>query len=219
MFAARCHKYLRELYPSHEMNNRPQHQKKQQTSVTRRSFLGSGVSALGAITIRSAAGQQAKPTSFLDLLRAPDAVVAYGSFAKTLPVAGTLLQRTGEQWHGGQILIETLVQQESLLLTLAAPTTPIAVVHVRWRAQVTPDLRALGDAWERSYGDLGWRDLIPERVMPWYVATHDGAACHGYGVKTDAAALCFWQLDPEGMSLWLNVTNGGDGGHALRCRG
>jgi alpha-galactosidase len=211
MFAARCHKYLRELYPSHEMNNRPQHQKKQQTSVTRRFFLGSGVSALGAMTIRSAAGQQAKPTSFLDLLRAPDEVVAYGAFAKTLPVAGTLLQRTGERWHGGQILIETLVQQESLLLTLAAPTTPIAVVHVRWRAQVTPDLRALGDAWERSYGDLGWRDLIPERVMPWYVATHDGAACHGYGVKTDAAALCFWQLDPEGMSLWLNVTNGGDG--------
>jgi alpha-galactosidase len=47
--------------------------------------------------------------------------------------------------------------------------------------------------------------------MPWYFATHDGAACHGYGVKTGAAALCFWQLDPEGVSLWLNVTNGGDG--------
>ena len=77
----------------------------------------------------------------------------------------------------------------------------------KWR----PDLRALGDAWERSYGDLGWRNLIPERVMPWYFATHDGVTCHGYGVKTDAAALCFWQLDPEGVSLWLNVTNGGDG--------
>ena len=47
--------------------------------------------------------------------------------------------------------------------------------------------------------------------MPWYFATHDGTACHGYGVKTDAAALSFWQLDPEGVSLWLNVTNGGNG--------
>ena len=103
------------------------------------------------------------------------------------------------------------MEQDALVLTLAAPSTPIAAVHVRWQSQVTPGLRALGDAWERSYGELGWRDLIPERVMPWYFATHDGAACHGYGVKTDAAALCFWQLDPEGVSLWLNVTNGGDG--------
>ena len=39
--------------------------------------------------------------------------------------------------------------------------------------------------------------------MPRYFATHDGEACHGYGVKTDAAALCFWRLDPEGVSLWL----------------
>jgi len=108
-------------------------------------------------------------------------------------------------------VVESTVQQDALVLTLAAPSTKIAAVHVRWQAQVTPGLRALGDAWERSYGELGWRDLIPERVMPWYLATHDGLMCHGYGVKTDAAALCFWQLDPEGVSLWLNVTNGGDG--------
>jgi hypothetical protein len=74
-----------------------------------------------------------------------------------------------------------------------------------------PDLLVLGDAWERSYGELGWRNLIPERVMPWYFATFDQRACHAYGVKTDARALCFWQLDSEGVTLWLNVTNGGDG--------
>ncbi len=28
---------------------------------------------------------------------------------------------------------------------------------------------------------------------------------------TGAAALCFWQLDPQGVSLWLDVTNGGSG--------
>ena len=32
-----------------------------------------------------------------------------------------------------------------------------------------------------------------------------------YGVKTGARALCFWQLDPEGVSLWLDVSNGGNG--------
>ncbi len=203
-----------------------EHKKNQESTVervtpadllTRRSFLRTGAAAVGGITAVSAAGderasgQSSKPSSFLDLLRAPDSITAYGNFAQTLPAGRIPLQRTGEQWRGGQVVVESAAGQDALVLTLAAPSTPVAAVHVRWRAQVGPALRALGDAWERSYGDLGWRDLIPERVMPWYFATHDGATCHGYGVRTDAAALCFWQLDPEGVSLWLNVANGGDG--------
>ncbi len=180
--------------------------------VTRRSFLLSGAAVAGGMTVIPAAGQRSpKPSSFIELQRAPDGVTAYSSFLRTMPAGRIPLQPTGARWSGGQIVVETAVEENALVLTLAAPSTPVAVVHVRWRSQVTPGLRALGDAWERSYGELGWRDLIPERVMPWYFATHDGEACHGYGVKTDAAALCFWQLDPEGVSLWLNVANGGNG--------
>ena len=47
--------------------------------------------------------------------------------------------------------------------------------------------------------------------MPWYFLTWDGALCHGYGVKTSAGALCFWQVDGEGVSLWLDLSNGGEG--------
>jgi len=74
-----------------------------------------------------------------------------------------------------------------------------------------PGCRVLGDHWERSYGDLAWRGIVPERVMPWYFLTWDGALCHGYGVKTSAGALCFWQVDGEGVSLWLDLSNGGEG--------
>jgi len=182
-------------------------------SVTRRSFLCSGAAVLGGTTLtRDSIGPQApRPSSFIEIVRVPDQVTVYERFAKTLPAGEIVLKATGELWRGREVEVASTVQQEALVLMLAAPSTPIAAVHIRWQAPVQPPLRALGDAWERSYGDLGWRDLIPERVMPWYFATHDGAVCHGYGVKTDAAALCFWQLDPEGVSLWLNVTNGGDG--------
>jgi alpha-galactosidase len=185
-------------------------------SLTRRSLLGAGLRAgaasLGTMVVRSAAGQSSlRASSFIELLRAPDSVTAYGSFSRTLPAARIALQPSGGQWRGGEVAVEFAVAHDALVLTLAAQTTPIAVVHVRWRSSVPPALRALGDAWERSYGELGWRGLIPERVMPWYFATYDGTVCHGYGVKTGAAALCFWQLDPEGVSLWLNVANGGDG--------
>jgi alpha-galactosidase len=182
------------------------------TQVTRRSFLCQGAAAAGGLTVVTEKSlSQTRVSSFVDLLRVPDEVTTYASFVGTLPAERSPLKATGAQWHGGQVVVESTVQQDALVLTLAAPSTKIAAVHVRWQAQVTPGLRALGDAWERSYGELGWRNLIPERVMPWYFATHDGVVCHGYGVKTDAAALCFWQLDPEGVSLWLNVTNGGSG--------
>jgi alpha-galactosidase len=34
---------------------------------------------------------------------------------------------------------------------------------------------------------------------------------HGYGVKTGAGACSFWQVDRDGVSLWLDVSNGGSG--------
>jgi alpha-galactosidase len=138
-------------------------------------------------------------------------VAAYGRFEKTLPAGMIPLRQRGEQWVDRQVVVESRLEKAALLLTLTAPSTPIAAVHVRWQANVTQDLQVLGDAWERSYGDLGWRNVIPERVMPWYFTTYDGVTCNGYGVRTDARALCFWQLDAQGVSLWLNVTNGGDG--------
>ena len=34
---------------------------------------------------------------------------------------------------------------------------------------------------------------------------------HGYGVKTGAASICCWQADAGGITLWLDVSNGGGG--------
>ena len=187
-------------------------------AVTRRSFLktaGSLAAAASAVApLASAQAPATRTSSFLNIPRIPDAIAAYTGFSKTVPVGSLTLERSGERWSSSGILLETRIesklQQDSLTLTLSAPSTPVVAMHVRWLVPVPSTLRALGDAWERSYGDLGWRNLIPERVMPWYFATHDGTLCHGYGVRTDARALCFWQIDPEGVSLWLNVTNGGD---------
>ena len=32
-----------------------------------------------------------------------------------------------------------------------------------------------------------------------------------YGVKTNPGAFCFWQVDPSGVTLWLDLRNGGNG--------
>ncbi len=196
-------------------------------AISRRSFVSAGVTALGGMSLGSGSklegqattrnnathhfGRPARQSSFLEVLRTPDHVSAYSSFVKALPVGPIPLERKGDSWVSTQVQVECKLKNDALGIDLTAPGTEVSAVHLRWQAQVTPTLLVLGDAWERSYGELGWRNLIPERVLPWYFATSNGYECHGYGVKTDARALCFWQVDPQGVSLWLNVCNGGNG--------
>jgi alpha-galactosidase len=119
------------------------------------------------------------------------------------------LTRSGERWQADGIELTARASAQSLKLSLQSPKSNPVRLHVRWAFRVSPDLRFLGDAWERSYGDLAFRGMEPERILPWYVLATDGHTTHAFGVKTGPAALCFWQVDPEGISLWCDLRNGG----------
>jgi alpha-galactosidase len=121
------------------------------------------------------------------------------------------LARSGSRWAERGVEVETTIEARRMPVRVSAPGAALTHVHLRWNLPVDADLRFLGDQWERSYGDLAWRAMTPERVMPWYFATYDGAVLHAYGVETGASAMCFWQADPQGVSLWLDVSNGGSG--------
>ncbi len=47
--------------------------------------------------------------------------------------------------------------------------------------------------------------------MPWYAMLHFEERTAGIGVKSGAASFAFWQVDSAGISLWLDVHNGGNG--------
>ncbi|WP_112238140.1 alpha-amylase family protein [Kribbella monticola] len=87
----------------------------------------------------------------------------------------------------------------------------ISRVALRWEQRLSPDVLVLGDAWERSYGDLQWRHLQPERLLPWYWLAHDRrtGATTGMGVDVHPGAFCSWTADPAGITLWLDLRNGG----------
>ncbi len=115
------------------------------------------------------------------------------------------------RWEDGDIAVVAAPQQDGARVRLASPATPIRRLHLRWRGDLGGNRLLLGDAWERGYGDLEWRGFVPDRVMPWYLATFDGRVTHLYGVRTGARSLCFWQADPEGLSLFADVRSGGVG--------
>ncbi|TCC08148.1 hypothetical protein [Kribbella soli] len=87
--------------------------------------------------------------------------------------------------------------------------TRISRVALRWSEKLPSDALILGDAWERSYGDLQWRHQQPERLLPWYFLAHSGAGTFGMGVDVQPNAFCGWTVDGDGFTLWLDLRNGG----------
>ena len=149
---------------------------------SRREFL-EGL-ALPALALSLPAPRAQTARGFVDLRRPPDSVMA-----QTATGDIPLTPGSGDTWTGANgIAVTTTVRGDAISVRLSAPSTPIKRIRLRWRGDLSSTRQILGDAWERGYGDLEWRGWIPDRVMPWYVATSDGAATHAYGVRTGANA-------------------------------
>jgi len=111
-------------------------------------------------------------------------------------------------------------------VVIDAPAAPVTFVAVRWDGPWPEEAaaRVLGDAWERGYGDLEWRGVVPERVLPWYALVHSPGTgeTRGLGVDTVAASFASWRVDARGATLVLDVRCGGAGrapGWAPAARG
>ncbi len=173
--------------------------------MNRRSFLGAAAVPLALAQTRSSASS----SPYLDILRPPDLVSLHGS------AGNRVLTRSGQRWQGAGVEVSAEPrrsgQKVEVPVVVSAPAAELEHVCLRWRGSMPEQLRYLGDHWERSYGDLEWRCGVAERPMPWYFGASIAGVTHGYGVKTGAAAVCFWQADPAGISLWLDLRNGGSG--------
>jgi alpha-galactosidase len=124
------------------------------------------------------------------------------------------LQETGK-WSKDRVVVELAGAQASdgapVHLWLESAAEPVLTVKIRWAKRAEGKLLVLGDHWERAYGDLEWRGIVPERVMPWYFLTNNGSVTNGYGVRTGPSAFCSWKLDQEGITFTADVRNGAVG--------
>ena len=141
---------------------------------------------------------------FENIQRTPDVVMVEEQQAFSIPGNESVFALN-------DVSVETVPGTEELSVYVTAETTPVKKVRLRWRFQSRLRGQVLGDAWERSYADLGWRHITPYQTLPWYALVNQGDASVGYGVKVRPAAICSWQIDPEGITLWLDVRCGGEG--------
>jgi alpha-galactosidase len=176
--------------------------------TSRRDFLVRGTALASGLSVLprwdALHSPVAGPNGFIDLRRAPDSLAFQGE-------AGVQsLTRGGEdRWTYADVAVEVNPGPARVGIRLIAPRTTIRRLRLRWHGAVPATARVVGDAWERGYGDLEWRGIVPDRVMPWYCATTIAGLTHGYGVGTGPNAFCSWQLDADGITLWADVRSGG----------
>src|ERR1039457_3076290 len=147
-------------------------------------LLGIGATVAGASALggQQSSGRSAAP-SLPDPLRAPNSVTAFGEGRQ----GAIRLTRSGDKWQGNDIEVATELRkatsgtQAAILVT--APNTRLTRIQLRWHGAFPAGWRFLGDHWERSYGDLEWRGLAGERLMPWYFLASSGGVTNGYRVR------------------------------------
>lgn len=102
-------------------------------------------------------------------------------------------------------------------------TGSVSFVRLTWTEVLSPETLVLNDAWERSYGDLEWKNLFEMRISPWYYLANVSNRTWGVGVETGPGAMCCWEVTTNGTTLVLDLRAGGQpvklGGRTLKaCR-
>jgi alpha-galactosidase len=178
-------------------------------SLSRRGLLGSLTAGVAGAGHAAQTRQPPEHSLLADLSREPDNV-----FLQTESTSENL-ERHRDEWNRGDVVVRIEGHESShgpqRTVRIRSPKTAPHRLRLRWLGPTASGLSYLGDAWERSYGDLGWRPLEPERILPWHFFAASGTQIAACGVKTNPSAFCFWQIDPDGVSLWLDLRNGGTG--------
>jgi len=103
------------------------------------------------------------------------------------------------------------VNGNALGVYVQSPVTALTGIRLKWNYEVNQHAKVLGDSWERTYGDVAWKNPDAAVKNPWYVLLHDERHTACFGVKTGCNAMCWWKLNPESIELTLDTRSGGNG--------
>ena len=84
-------------------------------------------------------------------------------------------------------------------------------VTLQWTFENEEGLYVLGDAWERSYGDLCFRKPDGGRALPWYFAATNKKETWCLGVRTQPNAFVCFTCGQDGVAAKIDCRNGGGG--------
>ena len=109
--------------------------------------------------------------------------------------------------------IEVSLKQngDALSVYVQSPGVQLNTVRLKWKHETAQSAGVLGDHWERSYGDLAWKNQDADTKNPWYVVLHDGKQSACFGVKTGCNSICWWTIKNDSIELTMDTQSGGVG--------
>ncbi len=110
--------------------------------------------------------------------------------------------------------IRTTENGDGLELYITADKDRPKFVKLCWDFTADEDTVYLGDAWERSYGDLGFVPLSKiEKYLPWYFIATNKKESLCLGVRTGCNSFVSFTLDNNSITALVDCRNGGNGVH------
>ena len=170
--------------------------------MNRRHFVQVTGTSLASLLISQYAS--AKDSSDL-LIRMPDAVSILSG-----DEVFNLQSSDKQTWTYKNVTVRCKEENNSLVAFVTSPALSLKEVRCSWRYAAAKNSLLLGDAWERTYGDVRWQkaDAV---LMPWYCVQHTVNNTYCFGVKTGGNAFCGWRVADGKLTLQADIRNGGDG--------
>jgi alpha-galactosidase len=117
----------------------------------------------------------------------------------------------GHTWTYRDVTVRLKNNKNHLSVFILSPTLPLKEVQLSWKFATEKETRVLGDAWERTYGDLRFDPVNISKKLPWYCIEHTGNNTVCFGVKTGCNTFSSWRVDRGNLELTLDTRNGANG--------
>ena len=90
-----------------------------------------------------------------------------------------------------------------------ASGAPVYGVQLVYETRLERGAKAFGDSWERGYGELEWRGIVPERLMPWYMHIDENGQQSFIGVMTQPHAFVGLRAAMRSITVDIDLRSGG----------
>jgi alpha-galactosidase len=116
-----------------------------------------------------------------------------------------------QKWIYKDVVVELKKLDDRIEVYVQSPATALKEVRLSWRYATANTSAILGDAWERTYGNISWQKINATKKLPWYCIAHDDNNTICFGVKTGCNTICSWQISNDKLQLTLDTRTGGNG--------
>lgn len=112
------------------------------------------------------------------------------------------------------VSIDAISNENELDIYISATNDKPRFVVLDWETESKDDILVLGDAWERSYGNLQFADpAVSKHALPWYFIATDKKSCFCLGVKTGCNSFVSFKYGKNSITAIVDCRNGGNGVH------